>query len=67
MCYMARMERDDVLNVRVPASLKAALRAAATKERRSLSALVELILSAWLDGRGTLPKVVGGRPKPKGR
>jgi hypothetical protein len=50
------MERDDVLNMRIPADLKAALRRAAEDERRSMSAQVDFILSAWLAERGYLKR-----------
>ena len=50
------MERDDALNMRIPAQLKAALREAALGERRTLSALVEIILSDWLSERGYVQK-----------
>jgi len=62
----AVMERDDVLNVRIPANVKAALREAATDDRRTMSALLEIIVSDWLTERGYL-KATRPTSKKKGR
>ena len=42
------MSKDDVLNFRVPADLKAALRKAAEQDERSMSAMAGRILREWL-------------------
>lgn len=42
------MERDDVLNFRVPAAIKQALKRAATKDERSMSVMAVRILREWL-------------------
>ena len=62
----AVMERDDVLNVRIPANVKAALREAAADDRRTMSALLEIIVSDWLTERGYL-KTTRPTSKKKGR
>lgn len=46
------MNKDDVLNFRVPADLKAALRKAAEKDERSMSMMAVRILREWLAGNG---------------
>ena len=43
------MTKDASLTVRLPAELKAALEAAAAREDRSTSKLVERILREWVD------------------
>jgi hypothetical protein len=62
----AVMDRDDVLNVRIPANVKSALRDAAADDRRTMSALLEIIVSDWLTERGYL-KAARPTPKKKGR
>jgi hypothetical protein len=59
------MERDDVLNVRIPARIKTGLRRAAEDDRRSMSNLVEIILGEWLAGRGYMKPAKRG-PAAKG-
>ncbi len=44
------------LNLRIDPELKAAADKAAVDERRSLTSLVEKLLSDWLQERGYLPK-----------
>lgn len=46
------MEQDDVLNMRVSAKTKEALKRAAADDRRSMSALVQIILTDWLADHG---------------
>ena len=58
------MDRDDVLNLRVPASLKDALKSAAKDDRRTMSALAQIVLSDWLTARGYLKAIKNSR---KGR
>ena len=50
----AAMQRDTQINARIPATLKAALENAARTDLRSVSSLVELILTQWLTERGFL-------------
>jgi hypothetical protein len=50
--------RDAPISFRITPTLKAAIEAEATKDRRSVSALVQMILEDWLAGRP-------GAPKPK--
>jgi hypothetical protein len=52
MCYNAIMDKDDVLNFRVPAGLKAALRRAADQDERSMSTMAARILREWLTDKG---------------
>ena len=52
MCYTAIMNKDDVLNFRVPADLKAALRRAADQDERSMGTLAGRILREWLVENG---------------
>jgi hypothetical protein len=42
------MERDAVLNMRIPERVKEALKVAADEDRRSVSAMVVVILEEWL-------------------
>jgi hypothetical protein len=46
------MHKDDVLNFRVPADLKAALRKAAEQDERSMSVMAARILREWLTEKG---------------
>jgi uncharacterized protein (DUF1778 family) len=46
--YTSSMKRDDVLNLRVPGDLKAALRKAAAQDERSMSILATRVLRQWL-------------------
>lgn len=46
------MHKDDVLNFRVPADLKAALRKAAEQDERSMSTMAARILREWLTEKG---------------
>jgi hypothetical protein len=46
------MDKDDVLNFRVPNDLKAALRRAADQDERSMSTMAARILREWLAERG---------------
>jgi len=48
--------RTSPLGLRFFPSVKAALEAAATAERRSIASLVELIVVDWLKEKGYLPK-----------
>jgi hypothetical protein len=50
------MERNEVLNLRVPAEIKKALRAAALDDERTMSNTVAKILRTWLVQNGYLPK-----------
>ena len=52
MCYKAIMDKDDVLNFRVPSDLKAALRRAADQDERSMSTMAARILREWLTEKG---------------
>ena len=52
MCYNVIMNKDDVLNFRVPADLKAALRRVADQEERSMSTMAARILREWLTENG---------------
>ena len=52
MYYNAIMNKDDVLNFRVPADLKLALRRAAEQDDRSMSMMAVRILREWLAGHG---------------
>ena len=52
MCYTAIMDKDDVLNFRVPSDLKAALRRAADQDERSMSTMAARILHEWLTDKG---------------
>lgn len=55
------MAKNDVLNFRVPADLKAALRDAAAKDERSMSMMAARILREWLTEHGFYK--TGGRPE----
>jgi len=46
------MQRDDVLNLRVPRDLKSALKRAAERDERSMSMMVVRILREWLTTKG---------------
>jgi hypothetical protein len=46
------MNKDDVLNFRVPADIKAALRKAAEQDDRSMSTMAVRILREWLTEKG---------------
>jgi len=46
------MNKNDVLNFRVPADLKAALRKAAQQDERSMSVMAARILREWLSAKG---------------
>ena len=46
------MKRDEVLNVRVPAELKSALKNAADADDRSVSTMTVRILREWLQENG---------------
>jgi hypothetical protein len=54
------MERDAVLNVRLPADMKEALRVAAEDDHgRSMSGMVTRIVGEWLTATGYLRKKRG--------
>ena len=62
------MQRDDVLNLRVPRDLKAALKKAAAKDERSMSMLAVRILRVWLLSNGFYDaKPVGLPPRSSRR
>jgi len=65
LCYNRIMERDAVLNVRLPAELKEALRRAASDDHgRSISGMVARILGEWLEGHGyKIQRTRAARPK----
>ncbi len=46
------MAKDASITVRLPSDLKAQLEAAAAKEDRTLSKLVERVLADWQKGQG---------------
>jgi hypothetical protein len=52
------MKRDAVLNLRVPAELKAALEVAAEEDLRTVSGLAVVLLMQALTGRGYVKKLV---------
>jgi hypothetical protein len=52
MYYKAIMDKDDVLNFRLPSDLKAALRKAAENDERSMSLMAVRILRDWLTEKG---------------
>jgi len=52
MYYNTIMDKDDVLNFRVPSDLKAALRRAADQDERSMSTMAARILREWLTDKG---------------
>jgi len=54
-----------VLNLRVPANLKAALKGAAKDDRRTMSALAHIVLSDWLVEHGYMKRAKSA-PKGKG-
>jgi hypothetical protein len=60
------MNRDDMLNVRIPAEIKAAVTRAADEDHgRSMSGMVVRILTEWLTERGHLP--APGKRTKKGK
>jgi hypothetical protein len=60
------MTKDDVLNFRVPADLKAALRRAAEQDDRSMGGMAGKILREWLMEKGFL-SIEASRPVPRRR
>jgi hypothetical protein len=48
------MDRDSVLNIRLPTDVKDAARRAAEDDGRSLSGMVTRIMSEWLSEKGYL-------------
>jgi hypothetical protein len=54
------MERNAVLNLRIPAGLKRALRTASFEDARTMSGMVARILRTWLTQEGYL----AGVPRP---
>ncbi len=50
------MERDAVLNIRLPKAVKAALAKVAKREMRTVSSMAGFALAEWLTERGQLPK-----------
>lgn len=50
------MAKTHPLGFRVEPELKAALEEAAKQDRRSVSSLIEIILTDWLREKGHLPK-----------
>jgi hypothetical protein len=54
MYYKCDMERDSMLNIRLPTDVKDAARRAAEEDGRSLSGMVTRILADWLSERGYL-------------
>jgi hypothetical protein len=48
------MDRDSVLNIRLPTDVKEAARRAADDDGRSLSGMVTRIMSEWLAEKGYL-------------
>jgi len=62
------MTKDDVLNFRVPADLKAALRKAAEQDERSMSVMAARILREWLIEKGFYEEgPTGFRQRGRGR
>lgn len=60
---MSIMQRDDMLNVRIPAEIKEAVsRAAEADHGRSMSGMVVRILTEWVTEKGFLPGP-GKRPR----
>lgn len=51
------MERDVVLNVRLPSKTKKALRMAAIDDERTMSSMVAKVLKDWLTTQGYLGSV----------
>jgi hypothetical protein len=56
------MAKDDVLNFRVPADLKAALRKAAHHDERSMSVMAGRILREWLTVHGFYTQEADPKP-----
>jgi len=50
------MSKTNPISLRLAAEVKTALEKAAKEDERSLSAMAERILKAWLIDRGYLPK-----------
>jgi len=48
------MDRDSVMNIRLPTPIKEATRRAAQEDGRSLSGMVTRIMREWLSERGYL-------------
>jgi len=59
------MKRDEVLNVRVPAELKEALRSAADADDRSVSTMTLRILREWLAAKGYINQRPAGKRTPR--
>ena len=59
------MDKDEVLNFRVPAELKLALRKAAEQDERSMSIMAARILREWLVKHGFLEHAGGSSTPPK--
>jgi hypothetical protein len=65
------MTKDEVLNLRVPTDVKAALRRAAAEDDRSASSMALKILKHWLAANGYLepprasPTLQRSRPRPR--
>ncbi len=55
------MNKDEVLNLRVPADVKAALKRAAEADDRSVSSMVLRIIREWLERNGSVIR----RPEPR--
>lgn len=65
---MSDMKRDAVLNVRLPADVKEALRRAADDDYgRSVSGMVVRVMREWLEKQGYLDAALGGVKLPKER
>ena len=59
---MPPMNKDDVLNFRVPRDLKLALRKAAERDERSMSMMAVRILREWLTEHGFISAQEAVRP-----
>ncbi len=57
------MKRDDVLNVRVPTEIKAALKRAADADDRSVSTMTVRILREWLAAKGYVNQALPAKRK----
>jgi hypothetical protein len=54
--YMTQRLKTATLNLRISPQLKAVAEKAAADDHRSLTSLIEKLLSEWLRERGYLPK-----------
>jgi hypothetical protein len=60
------MTKDEALNLRVPADVKAALKRAAEADDRSVSSMALWIIREWLRAHGHAPTHRGTRPRRRG-